>query len=357
MTIIISKNGKNAIKVEKSPIEKEDYLQEYILENPDSIPIYDIKEDLRLLILAREFPTESGPIDALAVDNYGNLYVVETKLYKNPDKRKVVAQSLDYGASLWRHTAEFDRFISILDRFSQEKFKLNSREKLQEYFKLDEEQIELLFETLRRNIQEGNIKFVVLMDEIGDRLKDLIVYINQNSKFDIYAVEFEYYKVDEQEIIIPRLFGGEVKKSVSVAGSQTRNKWDEASMLAKAKETLNDQEYIAFKKMYDFSKENASRINFGTGAYPSFSPIFESLSSKSLFSLSTSPNYSLGLNFEWVVKDGREDTAKIFKEKMCELDFKIPDDYLGIRPSIKLEEWVPKADLIIESLEKMLKVR
>ena len=82
MAIIISKNGKNAVKVDKSTFDKEDYLQRYIHENPESIPLYDIKEDIHLLILAREFPTNSGPIDAIGIDKDGEIYLVETKLYK-----------------------------------------------------------------------------------------------------------------------------------------------------------------------------------------------------------------------------------------------------------------------------------
>jgi hypothetical protein len=50
----------------------------------------------------RAFPTNSGPIDALGINKDGEIYIIETKLYKNPDKRLVVAQVLDYGASLWQ---------------------------------------------------------------------------------------------------------------------------------------------------------------------------------------------------------------------------------------------------------------
>ena len=60
MAIIISKNGKNAQKIDKSDFEKEDYLQKYIHDNPESLPLYEIKEDIKLLIVAREFPTNSG---------------------------------------------------------------------------------------------------------------------------------------------------------------------------------------------------------------------------------------------------------------------------------------------------------
>ena len=122
MAIIISKNGKNAEKVDQSNFALEDKLQEYIYDNPDTIPLYEIDEDTRLFIAAREFSTKSGPIDALGFDARGNIYVVETKLYKNPDKRTVVAQALDYGASLWRHATDFDTFIQQLDMHAQRQF-------------------------------------------------------------------------------------------------------------------------------------------------------------------------------------------------------------------------------------------
>src|SRR3989338_3381026 len=136
MAIIISKNGKNAQKVEKSTFEKEDSLQKYIYDNQESIPLYDIKEDIRLLILAREFPTNSGPIDAIGIDKYGELYIVETKLYKNADKRTVVAQSLDYGAALWKHSNDFNEFLSVLDEHTQKIFKLKATEKIKEFFQI-----------------------------------------------------------------------------------------------------------------------------------------------------------------------------------------------------------------------------
>jgi hypothetical protein len=62
MSIIISQNGKNAKKLDKADFESEDYLQNYIHQNPESIPVYEIEEDKKLLVVAREFPTESGPI-------------------------------------------------------------------------------------------------------------------------------------------------------------------------------------------------------------------------------------------------------------------------------------------------------
>ena len=118
MAIIISKDGKDAERIDKSDLAREDYLQEYIHTNPESLPLYEIKEDIRLLIAAREFQAGDGRIDALGIDAAGGIYVIETKLYRNPDKRLVVAQVLDYGAALWTEFANFNDFVRALDKYS-----------------------------------------------------------------------------------------------------------------------------------------------------------------------------------------------------------------------------------------------
>ena len=241
MAIIISQDGKNAQKIDKSDFEKEGYLQNYIHENPESIPVYEIEEDKKLFVVAREFPTESGPIDALAIDKDGDIYVVETKLYKNPDKRTVVAQALDYGASLWRHS-DYNEFINKINNEINNKFQISFEEKTKDFFNIDEEQVNVILEAIKRNLQKGNIKFVILMDAIEDRLKDLIVYINQNSQFDIYAVQMEYYKFEKYEIMIPKLFGVEVKKDISVNSSSNRQKWTESMLLEDAKKNYSGRD-------------------------------------------------------------------------------------------------------------------
>jgi hypothetical protein len=217
MAIIISKNGMNAEKVNQSNFTLEDKLQEYIYNNPDTIPLYEIDEDTRLFIAAREFGTKSGPIDALGFDARGNIYVVETKLYKNADKRTVVAQALDYGSSLWRHATDFDTFIQQLDMHTQKHFGKDFRDKYAEFFGLEDTAESM--QAIRGNLSDGFMKFVVLMDRLHDALKDLVMFVNQNSKFDLYAVELEYYVHDSFEIIIPKLYGAEVKKTVSTAAN------------------------------------------------------------------------------------------------------------------------------------------
>ena len=262
MSIIVSHNNKNAKRLDKLEFGLEQDIQQYIYDNPDTIPIYEVDSDIRLFVVARELQTNSGPIDALAFDQNGNIYVVETKLFRNPDKRNGVAQALDYGASLWRHSTDFEAFIEQLNRHTNKQFNKNFGEAFADFFGVEDVSDTLI--TISDNLNSGNIKFVVLMDKLHNRLKDLIVYINQNSHFDIYAVEVEYYKHNEFEIIIPKLYGAEVKKEV-ISTSKSRanysySKADKTSFLESIKEhknSLSEYAYSVFPELLDIYEQLA----------------------------------------------------------------------------------------------------
>ena len=326
MSIIISKKGQLAQKIDRSDFEKEDYLQNYIHENPESIPVYEIREDKRLFVMAREFPTESGPIDALAIDKDGDIYVVETKLYKNPDKRTVVAQALDYGASMWKHMNDFDEFIGILDKDVRDKFGMALGEKIKDFFATDDEQSQLIIDAMRMNLREGKIKFVILMDSMDERLKDLIIYVNQNSQFDIYAVQLEYYKFQEYEIMIPKMFGVEVKKNVKSASGSSRFIWTKEGIMKKIEETIDQNVKNAIFDVYNFTEKYADSMELGSGKGGSFTFKFKDSRSKSgivsVFSIFCEGNESsIQLTFGTVKKRLGEEYSKLFYEKLSRFDF------------------------------------
>lgn len=361
MSIIISENGKKAQKIDKSDFEKEGYLQNYIHQNPESIPVYEIEVDKKLFVVAREFSTESGPIDALAVDKDGDIYVVETKLYKNPDKRTVVAQALDYGASLWRHS-DYNEFIAEINDEINKKFNLNFEEKTQDFFDLDDEQIIIMLEAIKKNLQQGNIKFVVLMDTIDDRLKDLIVYINQNSKFDIFAVQMEYYKYESKlenyEIMIPKLFGVEVKKGPGITSNNDRKIkiWDEDEFLIDAKDRLTDEQYNAVEKIFNFSKHKSDGLVMGKGAgRASVFPLFYNFSDRSFFGIKS--NGKLEFKIGWALSKAKDQDVKnkleLLSQKLEQIGVPAPIGKHSINH--KIEKWFNKVDKILEVFNEIIK--
>ncbi|MFZ1360594.1 MAG: hypothetical protein WAS27_00995 [Candidatus Saccharimonadales bacterium] len=288
MAIIVSHNNQDAKRLDEAHFDLEDNLQEYIYNNPDVVPVYDINENARLFIAAREFSTTNGSIDALGFDGAGNIYVVETKLFKNADKRLVVAQALDYGASLWRNSADFDEFIAQLNSHTQKQFDISFKGAYENFFDIDDAAD--LLDAIKGNLTAGIIKFVVLMDRLEDRLKDLIVYVNQNSKFDIYAVDFEYYKHEEFEVVIPKLYGAEVKKDAGVSKTtSTRQKWNEERFVDTFKDDLSGDSLIATQKLYNWAKQHADSITYGTGTITgSLNPRFNHISPRSFVHILTS---------------------------------------------------------------------
>ena len=345
MAIIISRDGKSVQKVNKSNFETEDYLQNYIHKNPESIPVYEIAEDKKLFVVKREFATNAGPIDALAIDKDGDIYIIETKLYKNPDKRTVVAQALDYGAALWRHLNDFNEFMATLDQECQKNFNQTFKEKSSEFFQLEDKEIEMQLETMRTNLNNGNLKFVILMDVIEERLKDLIVYINQNSQFDIYAVQLEYYKFKEYEIMIPKMFGVEVKKNIKKTVG-ARRRWNEQDFILQVKKDLGDHSK-KIVDLYYYLKEKSDKINWGTGNVKgSFSPVFYKIS-KTISPFSFYTNGEIMIKFNWLKDTLKEDDLKkyitTFREELeRQVNLKIPEKDLWRRepiiPSKKLTE-------------------
>ena len=265
MTIIISKDGKYAQRLNQSGFDKEDYLQQYIYNNPDAVPVYEIDEDIRLLILAREFGTASGPIDALGIDQRGNIYLIETKLYKNSDKRTVVAQVLDYGASLWSGSINFADFIAELEKHTAKQFNKGLAELVQDFFQVDSEQTGVIIESMQVNLNNGVFKFVVLMDSLHRQLKDLILFINRNSQFDVYAVELEYYRHQEFEIIIPRLYGAEIKKEVTGTKANQRT-WTLDEFWTTLGNTIAPEQYKLINPFVRSLIERSSGYNMGKGA-------------------------------------------------------------------------------------------
>src|SRR5436190_16770869 len=226
MPIVVTKPGSRTRKIERKIFDDESNLQTYIADNPECLPLEQIDEDIQLFIAVREFSTESGPVDALGLDRDGNVYLIETKLYRNTDKRRVISQVLDYGAGLWSSGTGPEGFVTRLKEGIKRRFGVSAEKKLAEVFQLDATEVPPLLNDLQGNVARGRFRFVVLMDHIDDRLKALIRFVNENSEFSVFGVELEFYPVDDYTIAIPRLFGAESQPSAGNRGS--RGVWDEA---------------------------------------------------------------------------------------------------------------------------------
>ncbi|MCR4438550.1 MAG: hypothetical protein QHJ34_05580 [bacterium] len=213
MPIVVVKRGRAAKKILPTAVGKEEELQRYIRENPGAIPLDDIREDMQPCVLAREFTTSSGAIDALAIDEEGAAYIIETKLYKNPDKRFVVAQVLDYGAALWKAFQDSADIDEMLEGAVSEVSGVSLRAKVADAFGFDYDKVDEVLDRFKSDLSSGRFTFIFLMDHVHDQLKHLVSFINANSRFRLLACELEFYRDEDFDILVPKLYGAETIKN------------------------------------------------------------------------------------------------------------------------------------------------
>lgn len=357
MAIIISEAGKNARKLDQTSLAREEFLQAYIKDNPHTIPINEIKENLRLLVLAREFQTISGPIDALGADQDGNLYIIETKLAKNPDKRLVIAQALDYGAALWRaNEGGGDEFISALEGAVYKTHDQTLTDKARDFFADDIDDPATWLQTLRERVRGGDFRFVVLMDHIDDRLKNLITFVSRNSQFTIYAVEMEFYQFDRYELLIPRLFGAEVTKETSApkpVGARQQQQWDDVSFFARVESDLTTSQVAGVRKLYEFA-QRSGKVKWQSNQKGSFSVKFPQLGSDRAF-YTVYSNGMLALSLGWH-EDARAVTAaeQLRRELRQSSDLDDGKNFESRDVIMQADVWLPHVDVLISMLERVI---
>ena len=97
----------------------EKYLQELLVDYPDLLPVYKLRDDVgQLMCIGREVTVgDSGSIDNLFISTGGYPIIVETKLWRNPQaRREVLSQVLDYTKELVKK--DFEWFGQVWREFS-----------------------------------------------------------------------------------------------------------------------------------------------------------------------------------------------------------------------------------------------
>jgi len=264
--ILINRDAK-AKKLDPKLVNDERTLRKYILDAAECLTMDEVEEDVRLVVVAREFPAGSGSIDLLAIDQNGGVYVIETKLYKNADKRKVLAQVLDYGAGLWRSYRSVPEFLSRLEEAARKAPKRPLREEIQAQFDLEGDDVDQVLARAAENVLAGRFRFVVLMDQMDEDLKNLISFVNANSEFSVFGVELEFYGLGDATLAIPRLYGAETTRTTGTTAAATVR--DEA-FFEQAEKRLSGQYVSALRELYEFSCAEADTVKWGRGTTGSF---------------------------------------------------------------------------------------
>jgi hypothetical protein len=230
------KNGDEFVVLEESDFDAETALQEALKRNPEVIPVADL--DLgEVVVVGRETPLPVGAIDLLLLDAEGRVIIVETKLSRNPElRRQVVAQVLDYGASLWRTAPTLKEFETLVLRYWHSDACEDERvtdatslrqgaETIFKGLRGEEWDYDAFEAALAENLANGQHVLLVVASGLMDRLsRDLLQYINFCLNVPLYGVEIDVFETAGRQLIVPRgvRYGPERRQPTPTRGTIDR---------------------------------------------------------------------------------------------------------------------------------------
>lgn len=223
--LFIKKNN-DLTEISETTYTKEDQMQQYIYENPQILPVEELTRNKKLIVLIRELNTHYGRLDGLGIDEAGNVYIIETKLLRNPDRRNIIAQLFDYGVALWTEYKDPQDLIDLLHN----KW-INIKALVTEHFEMSDDFADVIINNFKQNLKQWVYQFVAVTDAISTRILEQIHFINQNSRFSFFLVDLRYYCHENAEFIIPKWYGGEIIKQTSTWSSTSVKQSDIAEFL------------------------------------------------------------------------------------------------------------------------------
>ena len=192
---------------ETSRYADESHLQELLAADPTRIPGIPVGSKA-----VRELATSAGPIDICVVSPSGAITVVECKLKKNSEPRRmVIGQVIDYASAL-----KADGFPSF-----QQKWLARDGDDLDQL--LEDGDVKLL----ERNLQLGNINLCLAVDQIDDELKRLVLYLSDISsdEISVSAIQLTYARQGDLEILVPSSYGTEIAQAKASNRVATSEHW------------------------------------------------------------------------------------------------------------------------------------
>lgn len=324
-----SKGWKFAEPIElKAEVE----LQNLLIESPSLIPIDEIREGVSPLVFAvSEFGLPgSGNTDVLAFSPDGDIVIVECKLATNPEsKRKVIGQILEYASYLWG--MDYEDINTRIQKLSGKNLsELIERAVAREW---DEE---IFRDGVKQSLKNGSFILIIVVDEINEELKRIIRYMNEcsESAFSLHALEMHRFQTGRIEVLVPHLYGVSVNPPV---GEGKRKKWSEEEFFKVLDENVKSDVVSIVKDLYEWGKNVADRISFGTGGERGSFTFHYLKESKtiSVFTIYTDGKFTL--NYGWLSTQLDQEIIEEFHRKIKEIPTfrKIPADF-SKWPSIKV---------------------
>ena len=326
--ILIKNNSVNILNRVNPFVEKD--LQDIIFGHPECIPISDLDESYNPLIpVCKELSTNAGPLDIFMITPNGDLVVIETKLWANPEsRRKVVAQILDYAKEMskWSYSdlqREVNRNLKTKGNHLYDIVLNTSHDTT-----LNETDF---VDAVSRNLRNGKFMLIIAGDGIREGAKNLTEFINQagNLNFSLSMIELPIFETPNGEtLILPRT----VVKTIEIQkinieipeGFSIVSNYDQNSQKTLLDNEFRDEKWIKRKDyLTTFWKEYVDQLQFDDPEQPMPKP----MKKENLFI------YPSGDDCNWI------SCYFMASQKRVGVYFKFKDNPQGINQKEQLHEY------------------
>ncbi len=204
----------------------ESWLQHLIFEHPEILPVREFDDSAQDIVsVARELSTAVGSIDGFFIAPNGTIVIVETKLWKNPEKhRTVVAQIIDYAKELCKWT--YDELDEAVRRASSKPITVETKAGLYDILRQHVENFGIGFdefqERVQRKLAEGEFVLLIIGDRISPNITLLADWISSapGLNFRLGLVEMQIYLLESGRewplLVVPDIIGRTVEKTRGV---------------------------------------------------------------------------------------------------------------------------------------------
>lgn len=208
----------------------ERWLQEALFANPQCLPVREIDPSMgTLLPVCMELETVAGPADILYVTAAGQIVLVETKLWRNPEaRRQVVGQVLDYAKELTKWSFEtLDERAAIAARTSTGHLLRCLRAQHPE---ADEA---AFVDGLTHNLKSAEFLLLIVGDGIRSGAESLVAFLERygHLKFGLGLIEVAAFALpDGGRLLQPRILAHtEILQRVILVGQSGPIQFEDAA--------------------------------------------------------------------------------------------------------------------------------
>jgi hypothetical protein len=202
---ILRLDGDRVTVASEVVFESESRLHRLIAAHPDVLPTEELGLG-PLVAVANELDLGGGPLDLLAVDGSGRLAIIEFKRgSENSDVRRVIAQVLDYGSTLWR--LRYDD-LEARCRRCEPGFTDGLAEHVAK--RLAELGQPFDIDGFRRGVETsletGNFVFLYVARDLDPRTRRIMTYLADGVRMTFFAVEVGYFHAGDADssVLVPR---------------------------------------------------------------------------------------------------------------------------------------------------------